>query len=835
MGSSRLPDVTRCSPSLPASSTFLPVPDEDNHFENLHARLEQLQASLIELRQELLAPGTRELSLPAALESANRQLHLVKTRLRLLRTETTTLETRLERAVREAWELRAKRAETSARLKSRDRLLEQIQSSTAWKAVKPLWKLFNRSQKSERQMAGGDLTFALDLPAQWETSREILLIKGWCFSRSGRPIAGVRAKIGKKGRLARYGLERSDLARSLREFPLARYSGFTIEIRVPPGKSTVRLEAIEQGSDWQPFFEHQVEREAGADSDEPAQTEEELARDNKAKGQISRFGSLSASKAFEYLEPLFARHAEQVAAAEKPRFSLITPTYDSKPEWLAEAALSLLKQSFADWEWCIVDDGSQDRQTHKMLNYLSTASPRVRVEFTTNAGISAATNRALDLARGDCVGFLDHDDLLDWSALESVAEKLRENYDVVYSDEDKLDDETSELVEPFFKPAWSPEYFRGVMYVGHLLFVRRDLARKIRFNSAFDGVQDFEFMLRISETGARVGHIPQVLYHWRKTPGSIAEATDAKPEISALQENAVNAHLERLKLLARAEQSDLPHRLKILPAQRTTFPSVSIIIPTRDAPELLGLCLKSVFDKTSYPEVEIILMDNETTNERSLQLMQQYPVRRIPSPNPFNFSRANNQGTMAATGDFLVFLNNDTEIISPDWLEHLVYYAEQPDVGAVGALLTYEDRTVQHAGVALGMRGTADHVMRGFPAGVDGYAGSLVCAREVSALTGACLMMRKSLFHDIGGFNEHFFTAYQDVDLCLRLRERGLRLICTPRALAVHHESVSRRSYYDMIDRMLLLDRWESVIERGDPYYNPNLNLELGDYSRSWA
>ena len=250
---------------------------------------------------------------------------------------------------------------------------------------------------------------------------------------------------------------------------------------------------------------------------------------------------------------------------------------------------------------------------------------------------------------------------------------------------------------------------------------------------------------------------------------------------------------------------------------------------------MLGRCLKSVSEKTSYPEFEVILMDNETTDERALQLMEQYPVRRIPSPNPFNFSRANNQGAMAATGDFLVFLNNDTEIITEDWLQHLLYYAEQPDVGAAGALLIYEDRTVQHAGVALGMRGTADHTMRGFPMGVDGYAGSLACAREVSAVTAACLMMRKSLFHEIGGFNEHFFTAYQDVDLCLRLRERGLRLICTPQALVVHHESVSRRSYYDMIDRTLLLDQWESMIERGDPYYNPNLNLERGDYSRRSA
>jgi GT2 family glycosyltransferase len=416
-----------------------------------------------------------------------------------------------------------------------------------------------------------------------------------------------------------------------------------------------------------------------------------------------------------------------------------------------------------------------------------------------------------------------------------MARKIEEGYDVVYSDEDKLDDTTGELVEPFFKPAWSPEYFRGVMYAGHLLCVRREIARNVRFDSAFDGVQDFEFMLRVSETGARIGHVPRVLYHWRKTPGSIAETSDAKPQAGALQRSAVNGHLGRMKLPAQAEQSDLPHRLRMLPTPRVNFPSVSIIIPTKDAPEMLGRCLKSVSEKTSYPEFEVILMDNETTDERALQLMEQSPVRRISFPNPFNFSRANNQGAIAATGDFLVFLNNDTEIVTEDWLQHLLYYAEQPDVGAVGALLIYEDRTVQHAGVALGMRGTADHTMRGFPIGVDGYAGSLACAREVSAVTAACLMMRKSLFHEIGGFNEHFFTIYQDVDLCLRLRERGLRLICTPQALVVHHESVSRRSYYDMIDRTLLLDQWESMIERGDPYYNPNLNLERGDYSRRSA
>ncbi|MEY2529545.1 MAG: hypothetical protein QOJ05_1635 [Verrucomicrobiota bacterium] len=628
--------------------------------------------------------------------------------------------------------------------------------------------------------------------------------------------------------MARYGLERLDVSGSFGDWPLARQSGFTIELRVPPGRSTVRLEMIEQGSDWQPFFEHELEREAG---EEDPSFEDQPAEVAGSPERILKLPSLSAAKAFELLQPAFHKHAQR-APAGTPFFSILTPTFNSKPEWLAEAALSLLNQSFADWEWCLVDDGSDAPQTRKLLELLDGINPRVQVSFSAKAGISAANNQALELARGEYVCFLDHDDLLHPFALEAMQEKVGEGYDVVYSDEDKIDDTTGDLVEPFFKPDWSPEYFCGVMYVGHLLCLRRELARKTQFDSAFDGVQDFEFMLRLSETGPRIGHIPQILYHWRKTPGSIAEKTDAKPHIGALQARAVNSHLERMGLPARAVQSKLPHRLNFVPANREKFRRISIIIPTRDAPEVFGRCLQSIFARTSYPDFEVIVMDNDTTDESSLALMKEFPVRRIPFPSPFNFSRANNQGVAAATGELLVFLNNDTEVVTADWLEQLAYYAEQDDVGAAGALLAYPDQTVQHAGVALGMRGTADHTMRRFPIDVDGYAGSLVCAREVSAVTGACLMIRKTLFNEIGGFNEHFFTAYQDVDLCLRLRERGLRIISTPRALLFHHESLSRQGYYDMIDRMLLLDRWEDVIERGDPYYNPNLNLECGDYSR---
>ena len=801
------------------------MPDSSDHFRDFHAELDRLRSSLAELRRNLASRRDPELPRPAtALESANRQLNSIRILVRLLQADIASAQARLDRTEREMWDHKVKRADATARLKSRENLLEQIQRSAAWRVVKPFWKLFHRSRKSPLAAPEitADLAFGLDLPKEWKTSREVLLIKGWCFSRSGKAIAGVRAKIGRKGRIARYGLERPDVVQENRDWPAAHRSGFTIEVAVPRGLSTVRLELIEQGSDWQPFFEHELQGEGNAS------VERDIRKD--VSEEIPRLRPLSADKAFELLEPLFEEHARR-AAPGAPLFSILTPVYNSRPEWLAEAALSLLNQTFADWEWCLADDGSPNRETKKLLEKLGSASPRVRVAFAANAGISAATNQALDLARGDLVCFLDHDDLLHPSALESITDKMREGCDVVYSDEDKLDNDSGKLIEPFFKPDWSPEYFRGAMYAGHLLGVRRELAMKTRFDSAFDGVQDFEFLLRASETGATIAHLPKILYHWRKTAGSIAEKSDAKAGIDGLQQRAVNAHLARMKLAAQAEPAGFPHRLRIKPAKRETFPAVSIIIPTKDAPKVLERCLKSISEKTSYPEFEIIAMDNETTDEDALRLLREYPVRRIEFPNPFNFSRANNQAAATAAGDFLLFLNNDTEIVSEDWLQHLIYYAEQPDVGAAGALLVYEDRTVQHAGVALGMRGTADHIMRGFPLGVDGYAGSLVCAREVSALTGACLMIRKSLFHEIGGFNEHFFTVYQDVDLCLRLRTRGLRLIFTPQALVVHHESLSRQSYYDMIDRMLLLDQWEEVIEQGDPYYNRNLNLERGDYS----
>ena len=814
------------------------VREREEPSKQLLAEIDELRALLSEVRTLMSARSNLSAGRDAGevIRAANAKLTALRAAIHGLQTEIASMEARLERSERETWHEKAKRADATARGNRAERLLQEIQESTVWKSLKPLWKLLRRTTTPrDPATPKSDLAFAIEAPTQWEVGTEIVLIRGWCLSRSGEDIVGVRGKIGKKGRIGRYGLEREDFDSAHGNIYGALRCGFAIEMPVPVGTSKLRLEAIVQGGEWQPFYEHEITRTQTA-ADAALQRAANQSATNVATtppAKLPRCAGIKARRAADLLLPPLREHAAK-AGAGTPLFSIITPTFDPKPQWLAEAAFSLIGQSCFDWEWCLVDDGSRDREIRQLIESLGAASSRVRVKFNENAGISAATNDALDLASGDFVCFLDHDDLLAPDALEEMQQTLVGGADVAYSDEDKLNDTTGSLVEPFYKPDWSPEYFRGAMYVGHLLCVRRDLAQRVCFNSEFDGVQDFEFMLRVSETGARIAHVPKVLYHWRKTPGSIAERADAKPEIDRLQQRAVNSHLERTRLPARAE-TKLPHRLRMIPLPREQHPRISIIIPSRDAPELLARCLGSLFGTTSYPDFEVILIDNETSDAAALAVMSQHPIRRVEFPGTFNFSRANNIGVREATGTFVLFLNNDTEVISADWLQQLLYYAEQEDVGAAGALLVYEDRTVQHAGVALGMRGTADHTMRGFPLHVDGYAGSLVCAREVSAVTGACMMMRKSLFIDIGGFNEHFFTAYQDLDLCLRLRARQLRVIYTPEAVVVHHESVSRKKYYDMVDRMLLLDQWEPVIEGGDPYYNPNLNLERGDYSPARA
>jgi len=533
----------------------------------------------------------------------------------------------------------------------------------------------------------------------------------------------------------------------------------------------------------------------------------------------------------ESLEALNQRYR---ALGYTPLVSIIMPTYNSPRAHLISAIESVISQIYDNWELCICDDGSKDG-TVSLLMEVARQNERIKVKrLKENRGISSATNSALEMASGEYIALLDHDDLLTVNALLEVVALINDDkgIDVIYSDQDKVD-EKGNLSSPFFKPDWSPELFLGVMYVGHLLVVRRETALAVGgFRQEFDKVQDYEFMLRISEKTNKIKHIPKILYHWRMIEGSLAYGLNQKNDIDKLQAAAVNAHLTRLSVPAKAEANQRHrHRVICKPLPRDSHPKVSIIIPTKDAPDHIQRCLASIYEKTTYRNFEVVVVDNGTVDKRALKTLSSFPVKVIPFNQAFNFSVANNIGVGGCDGEIVVLLNNDTEVVTPDWLEILLFYLSKDNVGIVGPMLTYADRTVQHAGVVLGFRGTADHIMRGFPRESDGYAGSLSCAREVSAVTGACLMIRKDDYDRMGGLVEYYATHYQDVDLCLRVISKGKRIICVPQVELIHYESASRKTYYDLVDRALLLDSWGDLIAAHDPYYNINFSLEHTDYS----
>ncbi|WRH68630.1 MAG: glycosyltransferase [Planktothrix sp. GU0601_MAG3] len=405
-----------------------------------------------------------------------------------------------------------------------------------------------------------------------------------------------------------------------------------------------------------------------------------------------------------------------------PTISILTPTWNSSLDWFLETVLSVLMQSRFDWEWCLVDDGSQQPEIKAVLQALAEKHPHIKVAFQESGGISSATNRALKMATGDYVCFLDHDDTLIPTALQDSLNQLAKGFDVVYSDEDKIDFSGLNYLEPFHKPDWSPEYFRGVMYAGHLLSVRRELALEVGgFKSEFDGVQDYEFLLRLSEVTQNIGHLPKILYHWRKVRGSISGDVDAKAGIDTLQQAAVNSHLQRLGLLAQAEAGLGRHRVNINPHPKTDYPLISLIVA--NSQDSLEKSLHNFVAHSSYPNWEMIWVEPKNSYPQVYQNLQEFPVKKIAVSAPFKRSKAYNLGAKQAKGEYLVFLNPNTEAITEDWLRHLLYYAEQSDVGAVGGLLLSPERTVEQAGLILGKAGEIHTFMPDFQPNADGYAG----------------------------------------------------------------------------------------------------------------
>ncbi len=551
---------------------------------------------------------------------------------------------------------------------------------------------------------------------------------------------------------------------------------------------------------------------------------------------IARFDRLSQADR--------ARLRDAIAGWEAPPLiSVLMPVHDPDPRVLDAAIRSVRGQLYPHWELCIADDASTDPRIPKLIARHAAAEPRIRtLRRPENGHIARATNDALGLATGPYAAFLDHDDLLSENALFEVARAVRADpgVELIYSDEDKVDSRGRRF-EPHFKSGYDRELLWAQNYVNHLCVVRTETLRRLGgLRPGFEGSQDHDLLLRLTEglPAAQVRHIPKVLYHWRAAAGSgtfsdraLARAEDAR--LRALAEVAGRRG-------ARAERGPQGFNRLVRPLPEPP-PLVSVIIPTRDRADLLGLVLDGLFAGTDYPALEAIVVDNGSTEPTTRDLFARHSAeprfRVVPAPGPFNFSDLSNRGAAAARGTILLFLNNDIEVLEPGWLTELAAIASDPEIGAVGAKLLYPDGTIQHGGIVLGIGGIAGHSHLGLPGHEPGYFARMVLAQEVSAVTGACLAVRAEVFSQVGGFDAAgLAVAFNDVDLCLRIRAAGYRIVWTPQSRLVHHESKSRgaedtpekRARFEAESRVMR-ERWEPVL-RADPYYNPNFSRAAAHY-----
>ena len=530
----------------------------------------------------------------------------------------------------------------------------------------------------------------------------------------------------------------------------------------------------------------------------------------------------------------------------RPKISILVPVYETPEPYLRAMFDSVLTQVYPNWQLCVADDASPSAYVRAVIEEYRSRDPRISVVYReTNGHIVRASNDALRLADGEYVALLDHDDVLAPHALFRVALAALESpdADMLYSDEDKLD-EDGRRWGPMFKPDWSPDTFLTRMYTSHLGVYRRRLVADLGgFRAGFDGSQDYDLVLRVTEKTNRIVHIPDVLYHWRVHKASVAGDAASKPYAYEAAVRALNEAMARRDEGGRVEPlaGDPGHYTVRFAIRR--YERVSIIIPTRDHGVDVDRCLHGVFEASTYPQIEVILLDNGSRERSSLATFERW--RRLEPERlhvvrydvEFNFAKLNNYAVRQSSGTYVLFLNNDTEAITRDWIDAMVEQAQRPSIGAVGAKLLYADQRVQHAGVVIGIGGIAGHAFR-FAGRYDpGHIAALKAVTNYSAVTAACMMMRRSVFDEVGGFDEDFAVAYNDVDLCLRVVRAGYRIVYLPHAELFHYESKSRgydttneQRARDLRERELMQHKWDIAAFR-DPCYNPNLTLEREDFS----
>lgn len=534
-----------------------------------------------------------------------------------------------------------------------------------------------------------------------------------------------------------------------------------------------------------------------------------------------------------------------ITFAYQPKFSIVIPLYNTRPKYLKEMIDSIINQTYTNWQLCLTDASEDKKLLGSYLKEYAQKDARIEYkELEENRGISENTNAAIEMAAGDFIVLADHDDIMPANALFECAKVLNEDatIDVIYSDEDKVDMSGKKYFEPHFKSDFNIDLLCSMNYICHLFVVKKEIIDRVgMLRSEFDGAQDHDFILRCTEVAENIRHIPKILYHWRCHINSTASNPESKMYAFEAGRKAIQEHYERLGIPAKVEHGQFygMYKTKFLWEEQ---PLVSIIIPNKDHMEDLKKCMDSIEEKSTYHNYEFIVVENNSTEQETFdfykEIEKQENVTVLYYDGEFNFSRINNYGAKNANGEYLLLLNNDTEIINPDCLKEMLGYCMRDDVGIVGARLYYDDDTIQHAGVILGFGGMAGHAFIGSSRFDNGYFSRIICAQDLSAVTAACMMVKKSIFDEVGGLTEEFRVAFNDIDFCMKVRSLNKLIVYNPAVELYHYESKSRglEDTPEKVERFnsevaRFIERWTKELEDGDPYFNPNLSLDKADFS----
>ena len=837
-------------------------------------RRDQADVLLHTARQQVTAYENALLGADAEIEALKDELANTKQDLKASREETA--------AAREAQQqLRAaqtnelavaadKLAQVEAILRSRDQKIATMQSSFSWKVTSPFRALRRALLDQPAAPAVSPILIGnIDYPQDWSSIAPTLNVRGWSLHRDRVPLKAARATLDGKPVSAEFGLERLDVLDHFRDYPGAERCGWIVKVDVPRyGTHVLAIEAQDESGAWHTAVARTVKRTANAAPPPP----------NTYAAWVAAYDRLTPESADRIRTKLGT-------LTKRPMISVLMPVYNTPEKWLVAAIESVRRQLYDNWELCIADDASKLPHVRKVLERYQRKDQRIKVAFReTNGHISAASNSALALAHGEFIALLDHDDEIRPHALACVALELdaHPNADLVYSDEDKID-ENGHRYDHYFKPDWNPDLFLVQNYVSHLGVYRTLLVREVGgFRVGYEGSQDWDLAMRVVERTApdRIRHIPKILYHWRSVPGSTAMLIGAKSYATQAAEKVISEHFVRAGVDAKITPTKGSYWRVHYPIPEPA-PKVTLIMPTRNRLNVLKPCVESILAKTTYPNFEILIVDNDSDDPETIAYLRElacragspdpavcagdgdsiarvagsgdpalHPRSRLPAGSPnasvrvvrfpgeFNFSAINNFGVAQTAAPVIALVNNDLEVMHGDWLDEMVSHALRPEIGCVGAKLYYPDDRIQHAGVILGIGGVAAHAWQTHPRGAAGQAHRNLLQQNMSAVTAACLVIRREIYEQVGGLeSDQLKVAFNDVDFCLKVRAAGYRNLWTPYAELYHHESASRgkEDTLEKRDRFrgeveYMMEKWDGLLTN-DPAYNPNLTLTVNDFS----